>query len=132
MNGERALQFVRSRHAEGTEGTDVAREARQQKIIGAIENKLIDPKIFLNIKNDLKIWKVVMASVETDIDITSGTVLARKGIDSINSITKYIIPENLLVNPPTSSRFDNQYVFIPKLGSGRWEDMYKWVDSVLN
>lgn len=132
MNGETALKYVRSRHAEGTEGTDVAREARQQKVIGAIENKLIDPKVFLNIKKDLEIWKVAMASVETDISMTSGAVLVRKGMDSFNSITKYIIPENLLVNPPTSSKFDKQYVFVPKLGNGKWEEIHSWVKTIVN
>lgn len=132
MNGETALKYVRSRHADGIEGTDVAREARQQKVISAIENKAIDPKIFLNIKKDLVIWKVVMSSIETDINGESGSILARKAFDSMSSITKYIIPENILVNPPTSSKFDNQYVFVPKLGSGKWEEVHNWVKSIVN
>ena len=41
MDGQTALNFVRSRHAEGSEGTDFAREKRQQKVIEAIKNKLI-------------------------------------------------------------------------------------------
>lgn len=41
MDGQTALNFVRSRHAEGSEGTDFAREKRQQKVMEAIKNKLI-------------------------------------------------------------------------------------------
>src|SRR3989339_62758 len=41
MDGQTALNFVRSRHAEGSEGTDFAREKRQQKAMDAIKNKLI-------------------------------------------------------------------------------------------
>lgn len=39
MNGETALIFARSRNAEGDEGTDLAREIRQQKILAAIQTK---------------------------------------------------------------------------------------------
>lgn len=39
MNGERALQFARSRHGTNGEGGDFARAARQQKILLAIKEK---------------------------------------------------------------------------------------------
>ncbi len=132
MNGETALKFVRSRHAEGDEGTDIAREARQQKVITAIENKLMDPKVFLNPKKDLAIWKVVMSTIETDIPTSSAVIIARKVFNARRSVNKYLIPDNLLVNPPTSPKYDKQYVFTPKLGNGRWEDIHKWVTSILN
>ena len=41
MNGQRALQFARSRHAAGNEGSDFARSARQEKIIEAFKAKLL-------------------------------------------------------------------------------------------
>ena len=40
MDGERALIFVRSRHAQGEEGTDFARARRQQLLIKSIINQL--------------------------------------------------------------------------------------------
>ncbi|HET7099212.1 MAG TPA: LCP family protein [Patescibacteria group bacterium] len=131
MDGATALEFVRSRHAEGTEGTDIAREARQQKIIGAIENKIMDPKVFLNFKKDLAVWKVVMASIETDISSDGGAILARKVFDSMKTINKYLIPDELLVNPKPLALYDKQYVFIPKLGNGKWSDVHKWVNEIL-
>ncbi len=39
MGGTRALQFARSRHAAGPEGSDFARSQRQQKIIQAFKDK---------------------------------------------------------------------------------------------
>jgi len=132
MNGDIALKFVRSRHAVGDEGTDIAREARQEKVISAIENKIIDPKVFLNPQKDLIIAKVVMASLETDMSNENIAIIGRKLFDARKSVTKYLIPDNLLVVPPTSKQFDNQYVFTPAAGSGRWEDIHKWVSSVLN
>lgn len=48
MNGERALQFARSRHAEGPEGSDFARSQRQQKIIKALKDKIINLNLITN------------------------------------------------------------------------------------
>lgn len=131
MSGETALKFVRSRHSESAEGTDTAREARQQKVISAIESRFLDPKVFLNPKKDLAILRVVMKSLETDINSEAGAVIARKVFDSRKSVVKYLIPDNLLINPKTSPLYDKQYVFIPKLGNGQWEEIHKWVRSLL-
>lgn len=131
MDGETALKFVRSRHAEGEEGTDIAREARQQKVIGAIESKIMDPRVFLSPDKSLKIWNVVMRSIETDINMESGAVIARYAYKSISNINKYLIPEDLLVNPPTSVKYDKQYVFVPKVGNGNWKEVNDWVRQIL-
>ena len=40
MNGTRALEFARSRHAAGAEGSDFARSRRQQLVISAFKQKL--------------------------------------------------------------------------------------------
>jgi len=40
MDGERALIFARSRHAEGVENGDFARSKRQEKVIGAFRDKV--------------------------------------------------------------------------------------------
>jgi LCP family protein required for cell wall assembly len=42
MDGSRALIFARSRHAEGLEGGDFARSARQQKVIQAFKEKVVN------------------------------------------------------------------------------------------
>ncbi len=42
MDGARALIFARSRHAEGPEGSDFARSARQQKVINAFKDKILN------------------------------------------------------------------------------------------
>jgi LCP family protein required for cell wall assembly len=49
MDGERALQFARSRHGNNSEGSDFARSERQKKIITTFKEKVFQ----LNI-NDLK------------------------------------------------------------------------------
>jgi LCP family protein required for cell wall assembly len=45
MDGARALEFARSRHAAGIEGSDFARSQRQQKIIAAFEAKVFTDNV---------------------------------------------------------------------------------------
>lgn len=131
MDGDTALKFVRSRHAEGDEGTDQAREARQQKVIEAIKTKLMDPKVYLNLKTDLAVFTIARSSIQSDMNIAASAVLARKVWDAGGSINQFIIPENLLINPPISRTYDQQYVLIPKAGNGVWSEVRNWVSGVL-
>lgn len=41
MNGERALQYIRSRHAQGAQGSDDARAVRQQLVIQSLLSQLL-------------------------------------------------------------------------------------------
>lgn len=131
MDGETALKFVRSRHADGIDGTDIAREARQGKVIEAVKNKLSDKNTYTNLNKDIAIVKVVLNSIETDIDYPTAGIIARKIYDLRNSIDSYLIPAELLVNPAISEKYDMQSVFVPKLGNGKWEEINTWVASIL-
>lgn len=131
MNGDTALIFVRSRHAEGDEGTDLAREARQQKVVDAIKDKLVKPSTFLNPKTDLGLLSVVKKYVETDIDPATAAILARTVVKNYKNLNQYLIPDNLIFNPPINKNFEGQYVFIPALGDGNWGDINKWFTSIL-
>lgn len=132
MDGTTALKFVRSRHAEGPEGTDTAREALQQKVIAAIKNKLLSPATFLNPKKDFELLSLARNLVQTDINGTEGAVLARKVLAARGSVRQLLIPQELLFNPPATKAYDNLYVFIPRLGNGRWSEVNKWFASILN
>lgn len=132
MDGETALKFVRSRHAEGTEGTDIAREARQQKVITAIKNKVTDPKVFLSVRTDLAMLNLVNKYVETDLDLPTAGILARKVLDGGGNVHQNIIPEDLLIVPPAERAYDNLYVFIPKAGNGKWQDLQNWFSETLS
>ncbi|MFH1207075.1 MAG: LCP family protein [Patescibacteria group bacterium] len=59
MNGERALQFARSRHGCCGEGSDFARSKRQQKILLAVKNKFFsinsvaNPSSIISVLDDI-------------------------------------------------------------------------------
>lgn len=116
MDGKIALKFVRSRNSEGDEGTDLAREKRQQKIIDAIKNKLLSEIIFDPQKTFVMI-NSVFSNIETNIDMESAIVLARILFDSKDNIQNLSIPEEFLVVSNNHYKYDYQYVFLPKEGS---------------
>ena len=129
MDGETALIFVRSRNAEGDEGTDLARETRQQKILAAIRTKALSSEVLFSPKKILSVWKVVRESVETDMDASVGTILARRLFQTRNIIESHILPGDLLINPPIQYKYDNLYVFVPQ--AGNWEKVHSWVKDIL-
>lgn len=129
MDGETALKFVRSRNAVGDEGTDIARETRQQKVIAALKTKLTSPKVVLSPKTVFGIINIARLSVETDLEPTQIAFIARKFVDLKDS-TNLAIPEDLIFHPPTSARYDNQYVFIPRKEG--WDEIHAWFQGLLN
>jgi LCP family protein required for cell wall assembly len=129
MDGATALKFVRSRRAEGEEGTDLARAKRQQKVLTAIRGKILKPSTYLSPSKIIKIWRVVKKSVETDIDTSAGAILLRKAFNARDKLSSVILAESLLTSPPISERYDFQYVFIPK--GGGWQEIHNWVDCQL-
>jgi len=129
MDGTLALKFARSRNSEGEEGTDLARAARQEKVILALKEKTLSPQILLSPFKVLSLYKAVMKNLETDLPVSTQAVLARKILEARKSIQSNVLPESFLTNPPISSRYDYQYVFIPKGGS--WKEVNNWVKDLL-
>jgi LCP family protein required for cell wall assembly len=129
MDGETALKFVRSRNAPGDEGTDLARAARQEKVISATKDKFFTPQALVDIKKNMAIFNILQESVETDINADAATILGRRILEAKNKINSSVIPESLLENPPISARYDYQYVFIPK--GGAWKGVHDWVSQLL-
>lgn len=129
MDGETALKFARSRNSQGDEGTDLARAARQENVVVAIKNKIMTKEIFLSPKKILKLTRVILENIETDIPHNSAAVVLRLLFNSRNSSKDYVLSEEFLINPPQSPTYDNLYVFVPK-GNG-WNEVHQWVEEVL-
>lgn len=48
LDGERALEFARSRHGDNNEGSDFARSKRQQKVLLVIKDRILSSQTLLN------------------------------------------------------------------------------------
>jgi len=129
MDGTAALKYVRSRNGDHNENTDIAREARQQKVIFAIKNKTLSVNTMLNPFKLLRVWKVVRSSIETDMDFPSMFALGKEMLNVDGNIRSSTIPDGFLINPPQNQKYDFQYVFIPKEGS--WDGIHMWINGLL-
>ncbi len=132
MDGERALIFVRSRYAEGEEGTDFARSKRQEKVINTFKDTLISPQTILNPTRVINLYNVLRDSIDTDIkenEFDDFIKLAQKMKTA--KIQSYVIDygderterSGLLMNPPISKEYNNQWVLIPRTGNGNFSEI---------
>lgn len=137
MDGITALKYVRSRHATGEEGSDFARSKRQEKVISAFKEKIFSLDVLLNPVKTLSLIDVVKASIDTDIkedEYDDFIRLAQKFRSA--TITSAVLDTGdsevgrvgLLVNPPISETYLNQWVLIPKVGNGNYTEIQKYVE----
>lgn len=137
MDGTTALKFSRSRSAEGDEGTDIARAARQQLVLEAIKNKMTTREVWTSLPTLEKLTDIVFNSIETDLSREQMAKVARYFYDAQGNISSHVLPEDLLVNPKPSAEQDFLYVFIPAgddpaTPDYEWDNVHKWASMVLN
>jgi len=129
MDGTTALKFVRSRNGDNNENTDIAREMRQQKVISAIKNKILSYQTLLNPVKLIRFWKVASSSIETDLDFSSIAVLGKRFLIAGENVHSLAIPDGILISPPKSQKYNNQYVFVPKAGD--WNELQGWIKDLI-
>jgi polyisoprenyl-teichoic acid--peptidoglycan teichoic acid transferase len=136
MDGETALEFVRSRHAIGSEGSDFARSKRQEKIINAFKDKVLSAQTLINPGKIISLYSVLQGSIDTDIkqnEFDDFIRLASKMKKAtIQSVVIDIGDETanrlgLLVEAPISSEYNYLSVIIPRVGSGNFSEIQKYI-----
>ncbi len=137
MTGIDALQFVRSRHALGNEGTDFARSSRQQKIIKAFKDKVFSIGTLINPAKVLGLYDILQSSIDTDIKQDEFDDFIRLGqklrtADIKSSVIDFGDLEKgragLLVNPQPSQDYKFAWILIPRVGNGNFTEIQKFVD----
>lgn len=137
LNGTTALQFVRSRNAEGAEGSDFARSKRQQKVILAIKDKIFSLQTIFNpvkIKGLINIFGESIASDVKTEEIDDFLRLAKKLAQAkIRTLTLDVGDEKngqpgLLINPP-EEEYDGNWVLTPR--SGDWKQIQEKIKEEL-
>lgn len=133
FNGEQALKFVRSRYAEGEEGTDSARSARQQKVILALEKKISSPSIFLSPTKIVGLREIIQERIKSDL--TRGDLLALGKMmlsSQARQLQSFVInswqeESGLIYHPKRHA--SGQWVLLPKDSS--WEELHRFIDCLL-
>lgn len=132
MDGQMALKFARSRHAEEEiERTDFARAARQQLVLEAMQNKLFSTQTLSSYSKLQSLYKLGREGMETDLVDYQLALLSRKIIQSKNNAGQHVLPEELLETPPLSETYNFLYILTPNKGSKEWSEVHFWVEGVL-
>ncbi|OGH09735.1 MAG: hypothetical protein A2152_03945 [Candidatus Levybacteria bacterium RBG_16_35_6] len=139
MDGEAALEFVRSRHALGSEGSDFARSARQGKVINAFKDKIFSLEVLTNPGKVINLYSILKGSIDTDIKDTEFDDFIRllsKMKDA--KIQSAVLDtgdsgnsrEGLLINPFPED-FGGAWVLIPRRGASDFSEIQSYVDCVI-
>jgi len=96
MDGERALQYSRSRHGNNGQGSDFARSQRQMQILLAVKNKALSPGTLLNPIKLNNLYNNLTANINTNIKAFEALRFAQLG----SSITQSEIINKVIDNGP--------------------------------
>ncbi len=133
MNGEIASKYVRSRQAEGDEGTDFARNKRQQQVMLALKYRLLAYPFWKNPSLVGKLLEVTNNSIVTDMKLSEKTILAKflLTLKDVN-IRKVLIDDGdeknkikgFLINPPVWE-YKGIWVLVPR--SGNFVEIHNYI-----
>ncbi len=136
MDGETALEFVRSRHGTGTEGSDFARSKRQEKVIKAFKDKVLSAQTILNPSKIINLYETLKSSIDTDIQQTEFDDFIRLAQKMKNAKIQSAVIDTgddqtqrpgLLINPPTSSDYNYEWVLTPRAGNGNFTEIQNYI-----
>jgi LCP family protein required for cell wall assembly len=129
MNGETALKFVRSRHAEGSEGSDFARSRRQQVVISALKEKIIAIATERDIEKIKGFYQKADSLVNRDITNQELAAVAKDILFSKNFVQKStFLPEELFY-VPDYTEYSGKYVLVPEGDS--FSPIHTYVNCIL-
>ncbi len=140
MDGTTALEFVRSRHAAGDEGTDFARSQRQQIVINAIKQKVLSLGIVLNPIKVFGVYSIIKNNINTDIQTDEFDDFVKLSNEMKKAAIKSFVidtgDENknrygLLENPPLSNKYQYAWVLVPRVGDGNFSEIKNYTDCII-
>lgn len=129
MDGERALKYARSRNAEGEEGGDFARSARQQRFLLAFKDKVFFGRIILNPPKMKRLIGIFKEGVETDMNLAEACFLGKfsLGLKKAN-IERLVLEERFFIVPPLWEY--GKWVLIPP--EEDFTPIHKYIEGKLN
>ena len=138
MDGSLALKFVRSRHAEGEEGTDFARSARQRQVILAFKNKALSSQTLLQPNKLAELANLYDQYIHTDITDADYGAFTRLALevkpDQVQSISlstgEETLPKALgILEVGNKNIYQGQYVLIAR--DGNWATLKQYLTNQL-
>jgi len=121
FNGTVALQYIRSRHSGDSEGSDIARAARQQQVIAALMSTVNQPENFSNLEALATFYRFYRQYFSQYIPTTEAIAIAKNVFPyreqvsfSGNSVSIYPEdPSGVIFHPPLSA-YNGQWLYVIK------------------
>ncbi len=129
MNGERAIQFARSRKSEGLEEGDFARSARQMKVIAAIKEDVLKKNL---LTNALSYMDALQGNLRVSMEPDELFALAnyfnssegKQSAVDLKFDPEIMTGNNFLKDLDKGAELG--YVLIPQAGEDKFTDIHTW------
>lgn len=131
LNGTVALKFVRSRHAQGDEGSDFSRSKRQQLVINGIQSRLMEIVKQRDFDTILQVMAFLDSKIKRDITNKESLAIGRTMLlhGSVPKVRGSAINDTVFEVPPLEE-YDGRYVLIPK--DGDYAALGSLINNALN
>lgn len=114
LDGDDALIFARSRHGTNGEGNDFARSRRQQKVLTALKDKLLDAQTYLNPAKINDTLAALSSNITTNIQLGEIIRLAKMArLVDMNRVI-HVVLDNGPDSPLKDAYLGGAYVLVPK------------------
>jgi polyisoprenyl-teichoic acid--peptidoglycan teichoic acid transferase len=133
FNGEKALQFARSRHGNNNEGSDFARSQRQQKILLALKDKLLSSSTLLNPSLILNVIGDLADHVRTNMEPWEMIKL----YNTVKDVSVDQIIDEVIDNSPdgplhSETTIDGAYILRPNAGPDDFSEIKDIAQNIFN
>ncbi len=128
LNGERALQYARTRHT----SSDFARAARQQQVMVAVRDKALSIGFLTNPTNISEMLKIAGDDIRTDMQLNEIQQLFKivKDLDSSKISNKVF--DTAADGPLTGTTDERGYVIVPRDGNYSYAGLKSIVHETLS
>ena len=128
MDGNRALQFMRSRNSDDEQGTDLARGQRQQMVLQSLLEQILNPDFM--IQEPEKVGHLYRFYLDHFANSLSVNELARVAISWLvinqGKQTISLVPEFVSYSVPVYPENDEGLIFHPPL----WQTQQQWIYQI--
>ncbi len=137
LDSDMALKFIRSRYADGEEGTDIARNARQQLILDTIRREIQSPQFLLDRNKVANLFEIINKTVDTNISSKIYPSLLRvawngrgKVLNEIELNYQAANNQIAVLENPNPKNYQGQWVLIAK--DNNWKALQQYIQIRLN
>jgi anionic cell wall polymer biosynthesis LytR-Cps2A-Psr (LCP) family protein len=137
MDGETALEFVRSRHALGVEGSDFARSKRQEKAIQAFKSKVLSAETLINPGKIIGLYNALQSSIDTDIKQSEFDDFIRLAEKMKNAKIQSVVIDigdevslrsGLLNESVVEADYGSTSALTPRTGNGNFSEIQQYIN----